>query len=379
VNLRNLVPALALAVVAAAPAMAADAAPAVSFAGWSDNILTFHDDDTKDDPATDKKESAGSLRFTSVASLKAMWKVTDKLTAKVNLWFNPDNAVVDMREGYFAWSINDSVTWSMGKYIDHIGWISAEPTGLYTINNSLIGYLQTYGNDVLGTSIAVAPKDSPLSGSFHVTNGYYTASDALNGPTSAGRENTALGFGLDLIYELPDKKGNVNLEFAYDMGSAGNAGTTTAGVPPVTTITGIGGDVFLVGLNATITPVKPLLIGAEIQYMTVGEGKTATGAKIVNSDSTRTQGLLLVNYALEGASIPMSISGEVQYVTIDTNTADNETRLGLQAALLTNPLGSTNFGLNFEVGYFDETHINGAATNADLKGLNLAVEGLVTF
>ena len=372
-NLRNLVPALALVVVAAAPAMAADAVPAVSFAGWADNILTFHDDDTKDDPTTDKNDSTASIRFSSVASLKANWKVTDKLSAKINLWFNADTAEVDMREAYFAWSINDTVTWSMGKYIDHIGWISAEPTGLYTINNSLIGYLQTYGNDVLGTSLAIAPKDSPISGSFHITNGYYTASDATNGATSPNRENTDLGFGLDLIYELPDKKGNINLEFAYDM----HSDTNTAG-----NVNNLGGDVFLAGLNATITPVKPLLIGAEIQYMTVGKGETPAGAD-VGDDIKRTQGLLLVNYAIEGASIPMSVSGSIQYITIDYGAAtpNDEKRLGLQAALLTNPLGSSNFGLNFEIGYFDETDrpLSATVTVPDVKGINIAVEGLVTF
>jgi hypothetical protein len=372
VNLRHLVPALALAAVAAAPAFAADqapVAPAVSFAGWVDTILTFNDDDTDDNAATGKDESAPSLRFTSTASIKAMWKVTDALSAKVNLWFDAGTAEVSMREAYFAWGINDSVTWSMGKYIDHIGWLSAEPTGLYTINASLIGYTETYGNDVLGTSLAVAPKGSPLSGSLHITNGYYTASDAENGAPSPNRENTDLGFGLDVTYAFPDNKGNLNFELAYDLHSDLNAG---AG--------GLGGDVFLVGLNATVTPTKPLLIGAEFQYLTLSEGETAAGATIADSDATRLQGLLLVNYAIEGASIPMSISGMIQYVTIDTNAANDESRLGLAAALLTNPLGSSNFGLNFEIGYFDISDIPGpGATFSDNKGINIAVEGLVTF
>jgi hypothetical protein len=383
VNLRHLVPALALAAVTAAPAMAADAVPAVSFAGWVDTIFSFSDSDREDDvdndgnaTATAKDESKGALGFTSAASIKAMWKVTDALSAKVNLWFNPDFAEVQMREAYFAWAINDTVTWSMGKYIDHIGWLSAEPTGLYTTNASLIGYTAIYGNDVLGTSIAVAPKDSPFSGSFHVVNGYFTGADATNpglfaNRNSDSRENTDLGFGLDLIFNLPDNKGSINLEFAYDMGSDTNANLVTPADGD------LGGDVFLVGLNATVTPVKPLLIGAEIQYLTAGKGEDVAGAD-VGEDIKRLQGLLLANYAIEGASVPMSVTGMIQYITIDSGTDDDESRLGLAAALLTNPLGSSNFGLNFEIGYFTSDNIGGSPA-ADDKGIEVSVEGLVTF
>jgi len=371
VNLRHLVPALALAAVTAVPAMAADAMPAVSFNGWVDTILTFSDDDSDDAPGTAKDEESPALRFTSDASLKANWKVTDALTAKVNLWFDAEFAEVQMREAYFAWAINDTVTWSMGKYIDHIGWIAAEPTGLYTVNNSLIGYLAAYGNDVLGTSIAVAPKGSPVSGSFHITNGYFTASDASNGAPNASRENTDLGFGLDLTYEFPNDMGNVNFDFAYDLHSDAY-GTAAA--------TAFGGDVLMVGLNATVKPIKPLLIGAEVIYITLDDGESAAGADIENGQD-RLQFLALANYAIDGAAVPMSVTAMIQYISIDFNAAgapETEDRLGVSVALLTNPLTSSNFGLNFEVGFWDLTNEDGV-DGADNDGINIAVEGLVTF
>ncbi len=384
-NLRNLVPALALAAVTAAPAMAADAMPAVSFNGWVDTIFSYSADDSDDVPATAKDDSTGALGFTSAASIKANWKVTDALSAKINLWFDPDAAEVTMREAYFAWSINDTVTWSMGKYIDHLGWLSAEPTGLYTVNASLIGYTAAYGNDVLGTSIAVAPKGSPLSGSFHIVNGYFTGSDATNADLFAGRnsderENTDLGFGLDVTYALPDDKGNINFELAYDM-SSGQTGDYLGNAPN----NGLGGDIFLVGLNATVKPVKPLMIGAEVQYLMTSEAETAAGAEVVGSDSDRLQFLLLANYAIEGASVPMSVTGMVQYITIDYGTAGSETenRLGVAAALLTNPLNSSNFGLNFEIGFFDSENEGGVLSTpgnvTDNNGFEISVEGLVTF
>lgn len=376
-NLRNIVPALGLMAFTAAPALAADAMPAVSFEGWVDTILAIGDDDEDDNPATGKDEESPTIRFTGDASLKANWKVTDSLTARVNLWFDADFADVQMREAYFAWAINDTVTWSMGKYIDHIGWIAAERTGLYTINASLIGYTATYGNDVLGTSIGVAPKDSPISGSFHIVNGYYTGTDALNGGISDSRENTDMGFGLDLVYALPNEMGSLNLEFAYDMSSGGvddgdfaYLGNAPAG--------GIGGDVFLVGFNATVMPVKPLMIGAEIQYLGIGEAETAAGTEVTDSDISRVQGMLLANYAIEGASVPMSVTGMIQYVTIDNNAADDETRIGGAVALLTNPLTSSNFGLNFELGLYDITD-EGGVSGADDNGVVFSVEGLVTF
>jgi hypothetical protein len=361
--------------------MAADAMPAVSFEGWVDTILALSTDDHEDDlGGTEKDEEGAELRFTAQASLKANWKVTDALSARVNLWFNAGNGIsgtndanddvtgtsnLNMREAYFAWAINDTVTWSMGKYIDHIGWLSAEPTGLYTVNASLIGYTETYGNDVIGTSIAVAPKDSPISGSFHITNGYYTSSDALNGPSNASREGTDLGFGLDLIYVLPNEKGSINLEFAYDMASDNNG---AAGGD-------LGGDVLLVGGNATLTLVKPLLLGVEVQYLTFDESDPAANAPAVD----RLQGLFLANYAIEGASIPMSVSGMIQFIQSDTDgAAEKETELGLTAALLTNPLTSSNFGLNFEVGFWDIT-AEGGVDGEDYSGIVVAVEGLVTF
>jgi hypothetical protein len=381
VNLRNIVPALALAAFTAAPAMAADAAPAVSFNGWVDTIFSFSDKDTDSD-GVGKDESKGAIAFAAAAILKANWKVTDALSAKVNLWFQPDFADLQMREAYFAWAVSDSVTWSMGKYIDHIGWLSAEPTGLYTVNASLIGYTATYGNDVLGSSIAFAPKDSPFSGSFHLVNGYYTGSDATNAGfgerNSTTRENTDMGLGLDLIYNLPDSKGSINLEFAYDMHSGDGSQPGGDYLGNAQSDDGIGGDVFMVGLNATLTLIKPLLIGAELQYLTIGEAENPAGDSIADSDVTRVQGMLLANYAIEGASVPMSVTGMLQYISTDFNTGDDETDLGLAVALLTNPLNSSNFGLNFEIGYYKMDNLEGDPTEED-KGFEVSVEGLVSF
>jgi hypothetical protein len=388
VNIRNLVPALAIVTLTSTAGFAADAAPAVTFSGWVDTVLQFSDDDTTDNSTilgvTGKDEAAGALRFSGAASLKAAWKVTDKVSVMANLWFDPGSSAVNMREAYFTWAFNDSLSWSMGKYIDHIGWISAEPTGptFLFINADTIGYRQVYGNDVLGTALNIAPKDSPVSGAIHITNGYFTGGDGSStnytSATSDNRENSDLGFGLDLTFKLPNELGSINAELAYDI----HSGDTDYLGGPTPAADGLGGDVLMFGINATIKPVKIVTLGAEFMYLTVGESENAAGVS-QNNGIDRMQFLLLGNVAIEAAPVPMSVSGLVQFISIDHDApalTETEDRMYVGVALLTNPVTSSNFGLNFEVGYWDKTGIDGVAGAAgENNGLTVAVEGLLSF
>jgi hypothetical protein len=317
-----------------------------------------------------------------------MIKVTNSLDAKINLWFDPGTNSVNMREAYWNWGFSEGLSWQMGKYIDHVGLISAEPTGptFLFVNASLIGYTATYGNDVLGTALNIAPKDSPLSGSVHITNGYYTGSDASSvgyvSTPSGARENADLGFGLDLNFALPDGLGAINAEMAYDMHSGAGAYTTFN--PNFPGFTGMGGDVLMVGANALLKPTKIVTLGAEVMYLTLGDSETALG--VSNTDGVdRLQFLVMGNVALEGAPVPMSVTGMVQYVQVEYNfaNADTESRVGLSAALLTLPLNTSNFGLNYEIGYYMRESNNGikdnGTNNADFIGFALSAEGLVSF
>jgi hypothetical protein len=388
VNLRYIVPALGLAALSTS-SFAADMMPAVSFSGWVDAVAQYSvDDDPKtDNTATAKDDTAGDFRFTGMASIKANVQVTDTLSGKINLWFDPGSANVMMREAYWNWGFADGFSWQMGKYIDHLGWISAEPTGstFLFINAGTIGYTAPYGNDVLGTALNFAPMGSPFSGSIHVTNGYYTGSDAnssgYSSPNSGNRENTDLGYGLDLNFNLPDDLGNINAELAYDTHSGdtaylGGPNTNNPGAND------LGGNVLMAGLNATIMPTSIVTIGAEVIYLTVDDGEDANGVDVVNGID-RLQGLFLVNVALEGAPIPMSISGLVQFVSIDYNAValtETEDRMYVGVTLLTNPLTTTDFGLNYEIGYFDISGQNGTVGPAgENDGFTAAVEGIISF
>ncbi len=386
-NLRYLVPALGLAAFSTSSAFAAEGMPTVSISGWVDAVAQYsQDDDPKNDnTGTAKDETSGNFRFTGAASLKANAQITDTLMGKINLWFDPGSNSVNMREAYWNWGFAEGFSWQMGKYIDHVGWISAEPTGstFLFINAGTIGYTAPYGNDVLGTALNFAPMGSPFSGSIHVTNGYYTAGDASSvgytSTTSGNREDTDLGYGLDLIFNLPDGLGSINAELAYDTHSGD---TTSLGGNVAPGANDFGGDVLMAGLNVTLTPSSILTFGGEIMYVTVDDGETAAGAPVLNGKD-RLQGLLLANVAFEGAPIPMSLSALVQYITIDfNNTAltESEERLYVGVCLLTNPLTTTNFGLNYEIGFFDKSGINGGTGPAsEDNGFHAAVEGIVSF
>jgi len=69
----------------------------------------------------------------------------------------------------------------------------------------------------------------------------------------------------------------------------------------------------------------------------------------------RTQGLLLANYTIPKANVPypMAITGMIQYVTSELAATGSPTPKAYEVAvaLMTNPLGSTNFGFNYEIAY----------------------------
>lgn len=398
---RHLVPALGLfalvpALLAEEVAKPADApkSPVVTFSGWADNIFSVSDDNLEQvGGPTAKSTQAPIARFTSTANLKAGWKIGDQLSGKINAWFYPvasdgtsAKQSLNLREAYALYQVSEAVGLKMGKYIDHIDWIAQDPTGLYLVNGSIIGYTgNTYGNDVLGAAVIITPKDSPISGELHVTNGYYTSTDAYSynydvTATNPNRANSDMGWGFDLTYTLPKDMGNVNLEGAYDTHSAYNAMNADA----------LGGKVSYVGINLTLKPIKDLIVGLEVQAKEIGLGATSDGGDFGGKEKIY-QGMILANYALSGTPFPMSITLSDQYIVALNDEKFDATNASMadqgknrvnavQAALLTNPTGSTNFGLNLEVGYYQRLFGETASTPADgMRGWETALEALISF
>jgi hypothetical protein len=101
--------------------------------------------------------------------------------------------------------------------------------------------------------------------------------------------------------------------------------------------------------------------------------------------------MVLANYILPSTPFPMSVTLSDQYVdkiqyagdaaTPTTTTGSKSRANGLQAALLTNPTGSTNFGVNLEVGYWQtmSEQTEGTDSKDGSTGWETALEALVTF
>jgi hypothetical protein len=392
VSVRSLVPTLGIIAFTSVPAFAADSVDStLKFSGWIDSIFSVTDDDSDDVVGTARDEESMTVGFNALASLKAEVHVTESLHGKMNLWIGPDFDLLDARELYLTYAFNDEWSLTGGKYINHLGWVGAEPTSLFRVNNSTIGYYSNYGNDVIGSALSFAPKDSQFSGSFHLVNGYFTATDAGNrsdmvslgnGDTSTGpstsRENTGLGFGLDLVF-TPDEKININAEVAYDIDSDAFVDVAGTGLVASPTGTQLGGDVVFLGLNATLKTIDRLTLGAEIISIMVDENENATGGSVSDSDTSILQGLLAANYAFapDSTPCPMSVTVMVQHVEGEQDELEADAN-EVSAALLTNPLDVSNFGLNFEIAW-SKVEVDDGATTTDSKNIGFFVEGLLTF
>jgi hypothetical protein len=261
--------------------------------------------------------------------------------------------------------LDNDFSWTMGKYENNLGWISKEPTGLYRVNPSTIGYENVlYGDDVVGTALTFRPKGSQFSGTFHLVNGYFQLADELNYGPTATRENWDLGYGLDLGWDFGkaqgDKSSGVDLELAYDP----HAGVTAGGTR--------GGSVFQVGLNGTARAGefgwnKDLTLGGEVIWRETTTAKDEVGGGVVHIPGTHDQRfgwMLLGNYGIgKGSSagwlsVPASLTASIQQYTLNWRAgAGGEDDFSEYAiALLTNPLDNSNFGLNAEFAYDFENH-----------------------
>jgi len=76
-----------------------------------------------------------------------------------------------------------------------------------------------------------------------------------------------------------------------------------------------GGNALLLGINGQYNIVKGFLVAAEVINLQVGNAWLAGAAPTTNG-GTRTQALILANYALPkgSASFPISFTGEIQFI-----------------------------------------------------------------
>ena len=375
-----LVPTLGVLALVSSAANAQEVAKGLFLDGWADNVAKYTtQDNAPGGGATLATQKTDLVDFSANAKIKLSWKPTDKITGFVGVKFNNNSTKTDkvtgattsdsqayLQESYASVALGNDLTWTMGKYIAHVGYVSAEPTGLYRVNGSTIGAL-LYANDVIGTNLAWAPKDVPFTGSFHVVNGFFNSKDTFNdtsvesGATDAKRSD--LGLGMDLIYSLPDSKGFINLEFAWD--PASSAGKSAAGYPS---------DIFLAGLNGEFNATDKLKFGSEFIYKASKNADVDDAGKPV--DKADVEFLALVNYKLP-TTLPASST--LMYQQLNNNFG---TKSGvsapvtheISAAILTNPFGSDKLGINGEIAYAfvdgdNKTNVQDGQTVISLEAL----------
>lgn len=386
-NLRHVVPALGLVALSATAASAQEIATGVFLNGWSDNILTWvHSPAATAGSGSLGAENYDSLDFSSAAKLRVDWNVNSQISGRIGVRFNDVGGGLTnvgtsnaggtqngayLQESFVTVQASPSTAVTAGKFIDPFGWQSAEPTGLNRINYGLtIGY---YGNDVLGASVSHTTQTSEkgtLVSTFQVTNGYFTGIDGINAGSvnsnAAGlneHRRNDMGLGADFSFTPNGDKTNLNLEFGWDPSSSTNQAPG-----------GFNGHIFQVGLNGTLQANDKLMLGGEVIYRN-SQAQIVTDTGKIDSEQdlayllTGTQ-TLDTTEKLCPMAVTLMFSANNQDFTGDSATSKPVTDQ-LALALLTNPYGSSNFGLNIEYQYqwVEAGGELGASSQIALEGL----------
>ncbi len=357
--MRRLVPALGVIALASPAAMSQEIAKGLFLEGYSDNIFSY--------TAAAPVGTPDSASFSTAAVLHVGWKLNDQVASKLNLQFNSTGPVdvAYLRESFVSLTPGNGVSVTFGKFISHIGWQAAESTGLYRVN-AAPNTGTIYGADsAVGTSVGWS--NETVSVAALVANGFLGADGAGNGNADAASKTNpghTLGYGLDFTYNLPNKLGTVNLEWAYDPSFSASGGANQFGV------------------NTTLKPTDKLLVAAEVIY------RAASGAVLDEDGKADSKNdlfaffianhVLPTDEALFPSSASLSFSRyapgyDTAHSTNVTTAASNE----VAVAWLTNPLNTTGFGLNFEVA---QTTFDGEGpASATDDAIRFAIEGLVVI
>jgi hypothetical protein len=287
-------------------------------------------------------------------------------------------------------------TWTAraGREIRRLGWISPHPEQLYRVNASTIGYTggepiqedeSVFGHDTLGVSVTWHPRDQPVEITGMLNNGFWSWTDGGSGNRPvAGRQRNGLGYGIDAAF-IPSKQVRIDLQIAYDPRSAyyddysfgirDGVGVDNEGTfeRVYTGADDAGGDIWLIDLNATVKPTSPLTLGAEIARFTIDDS-LSNGSHLPDTDYSRWQGLVMANWAFEGARFPMSTTAMIQHIRAEHRSADGQA-WEYSAALLTRPWHDVPLHLDVEIAYQTvETD-----TSSDSHGIELSGRALLTF
>lgn len=357
--------------------MAQEIASGVFLNGWSNNVLTWaHDPSLTEGGGSLGAENYDSLDFSTAAKLMVDWTVNTQVSGRMSIRFNDvggDNVAEQdgayLTESWVMIQANEKTSVTMGKFTNPFGWQGPDPTDLNRVGYGLtVAY---YGdNDPLGVSVVYVAGN--LIGCLQVTNGFFlpidgTNAGSVNSNDPAVNEHKRHDLGLAADFTLkPDEGDNfANLEFAWDPSSSTNAGG------------GFKGNVFQTSVNGSYYPAEKLLLGGEIIYrssqnsVVTDDGSLAAQQDIAwMATATRT---LNTDEKLFPMAATVMFSADNQDFVGDSDASipvDNQ----IAVALLSNPYGSINFGLNLEYQYQWAE-----GTNSNQNTNQIALEGLIVI
>ena len=404
--LRRIVPALGVIALASPAAMSQEIAKGLYLDGWIDTILSASDTQYETTGATSNSGANFAAAFTTAAKVKIGWNVTDQVSGKIGVKFNNNvtsttartqadgvtpatddngNAIYDttsssdayLQEAFFSANFGQGFNVTGGKMISFVGLQSAEPTGLFRV-----GYtpsISLYTPDMLGVTVGYS--NDQFAAMVIVNNGNFDDTGYNDGPAQQTQNNVShnLGYGIDLTYNLPEKMGNVNLEFAWDPAAGTSTNTTDGTTRP--------SDVYQIGLNATLKPTDKTTLLAEAIYRAETGAATKLKDKVAGTTKSATKEdfawMVLANQVVSTEGIPASVSGSFgQYAPGFNNDKSNDstnTASEVAAALLTNPFGSSSFGANLEVAYAWYDGVKGQNPTGEEGGTTISLEGLVVI
>jgi len=364
--LRRIAPTLGLVALLIPAASAQDIAKGVTLSGWVDTTSETQTNATSV-LGNPMKEGPTLTNFGVGADFKVGWKANEQVSAVIDVHTaSPvQGASFVLQQAYITLAPTEILTISAGTSYGPMGYYSPEPTGAFAVTNPLNARFG-YGNNPTGVWATLTP-NSKFNMTVLVADNI--VGNAPSGAVEANRQGAG-AFALDLVFTPVDEV-MLNLEGATDVTGGGVDGSTTDK-------TSLGGANW-VGFNGQYKK-DALTVAGEVWFKqwqkTLNNG--AADPKDFDDDK-QTSAMGLVNYVLPGTPVPASVSAIGSYLTtaqeVGVNDLENDKLLKLTVALLTNPLSTDSFGLNFEVSYLKETPADSTMDSA--SSMLFAVEGLV--
>jgi len=328
---------------------AVEIAAGINLDGWVDTVATG---------TTNNGDTPSTTDFASTALLRVGWEPTEKIAAVMSFRTPDDQGALELNEAYGTVAPSDQWQFGMGKSYGPFGYFAAEPTGLYTVTNALVTNL--YSVSPTGVWATFTPNEQ--------VNVMLVVADALATEVTPGGKASAdtndVSPGLDVVWTP-----NSQLAMDFEVYADPNAGGADAQNDP--------GDIYTFGFNAQYTNAGILVAVEALQRITQYAGTASTTGGDNDDYHEFTWAAVVTGKLPESTPCPMSLSGQVSQLINNqaTGSTSGNTLSKAQLALLTNPMGSTNFGVNFELFYLRDGHGN-TTTDQATNTYGLAIEGL---